>query len=92
MGWSCAAKADDAMQRVNDECVRQSGSSNVYRDTRFHFYEVSRVEHEDGAITGSVYTGPLDGETVRRSGSFRFEPDGRLSRGPAWMKRALAEK
>jgi hypothetical protein len=58
-----------------------------------YFFEVSRTEHLDGAITGSIMrmipAAPGDTRTfAQRSGNFRIEPEGKVSRGPAFLKRA----
>jgi hypothetical protein len=55
MGWSCTKAASDVMQAWSNACRAQTGTSNTYtvgNDT--YFFEVSRTEHADGAITGSV--------------------------------------
>lgn len=86
MGWSCRADAGDVMQSWTRKCVAATGSQNTYTGTdgRGYFWEVSRREHDDGAITGTVYqhTGP---EHCRKAGSFRIDGDGTVSRYPtAW--------
>lgn len=88
MGWSCNAEAGYALDRVKDACVRSTGCSNVWeeRGQRF-FFEVSRTEHYDGAITGSVWRSVSE-TTCRRAGTFRIEGDGTVSRGPAFLRRA----
>ena len=89
MGWSCSAVAGDTMRALSDKCVKSSGSSNVWsiNGERF-FFEPSRVEHRDGAITGSVWR-MLPDDRARRVGSFRIEADGRLSRGAGGLSKLL---
>lgn len=92
MGWSCNMAAAEALDRVKDACVRSTGQTNVWEERgQRYFFEASRTEHHDGAITGSVWRsvpsllGPSE-TTCRRVGSFRIEGDGRMSRGPAFMR------
>ena len=93
MGWSCRADAGDVMADMTAACRRAGdGSSNVYQDARGarYFWEVSRTEHRDGAITGTIWRFLPDGEHVRRAGSFRIDGDGTIARMPAPL-RALLE-
>ena len=89
MGWSCRADAYKTMKSWNDFCVRITGSSNVYvaKDKKY-FFEGSRVEHNDGAITGSVFRF-LDEKHCRKAGTFRIEGDGRVARYPTGLKGAI---
>lgn len=88
MGWSCNMAAGYALDRVKDACVSSTGSSNVWEERgQRYFFETSRTEHRDGAITGSVWRSVSE-TTCRRAGAFRIEGDGRISRGPAFMRRA----
>lgn len=96
MGWSCAHAASETLGAWTAACVAQTGSSNCYRTSRgSYFFEVSRTEHYDGAITGTIWREipPLPGDgpdtrRCRRGGSFRIEPDGKVSRAPAFLKAA----
>jgi len=90
MGYSstaAAALASDAMLALLTERGPVYGSeggnglpsSNSWEsDGRTYFAEQGR-ENEDGAVTGSVYRMLSDGR-ARRVGSYRVEPDGRVSR------------
>jgi hypothetical protein len=66
-----------------DDCVAQTGSQNSYvgTDGVEHFYEVSRREHNDGAITGTTYA--CKGDQCRKRGAFRIDWDGQVSRYPS---------
>lgn len=96
MGWSCASDAGRTMDAWTKLCREQTKSSNVYVDYeaggREYFWELSRREHDDGAITGTVLLvlekRPDGSSTCRKVGSFRIEPDGSVKRGPAMLKRA----
>jgi hypothetical protein len=94
MGWSCAARAGRTMRAWSAACVESTKSQNefVSRGARY-FWEVSNVEHGDGAITGAVWrmVGKLPGDgpdtmRCRKAGSFRINPDGTVARAPAWLK------
>lgn len=55
MGWSCTKAASDVLNAWSEACRAQTGSSNEFRvGGETYFYEVSRTEHADGAITGSI--------------------------------------
>jgi len=86
MGWSCRKDASDTLHSFQDSCVKQTGSSNKWEDNNnTYFLEISRKEHDDGAITGSVYK-MLPDSRCRKSGSFRIEGHGAVSRGPKALK------
>lgn len=89
MGWSCRADAWNTMKAWNDLCVAITGASNTYvaNGTKY-FYESSRVEHEDGAITGAVWK-MIDEKHCRKAGSFRIEGDGSVARYPAGLNKLL---
>jgi hypothetical protein len=73
------------MERWTRACVEQTGSQNVFEVERVkYFWEVSRREHNDGAITGSIFR--LDtGGMAHRAGSFRINPDGSVARAPRFL-------
>jgi hypothetical protein len=88
MGWSCSAEASDRLHDVwSKQCRGQTDSQNSYvgTDGRNYFYEVSRKEHDNGAITGTSWRELPDGEHVTRAGSWKINPDGTVARYPtAW--------
>lgn len=93
MGWSCRAEASDVMKAWTAACVADTGSANVFvvKGTEY-FWELSRTEHYDGAITGTimkVVEKRADGVSMAvRSGTFRIEGDGTVTRAPAFLKKA----
>lgn len=106
MGWSCRADAGKTMDAWIAACVESTGSSNVYitSDGTEFFWEASRIEHADGAITGSIFKtirkptaedlakNPyLAGWSVK-AGTFRINPDGSIARAPKWLKGAAVRK
>ncbi len=90
MGWSCRADAAETMHKWTAACVAQTGSQNVYRvGGREYFWDVSRTEHDDGAITGTIIViteKRPDGSSLgRRVGSFRINGDGTVRRAPRFL-------
>jgi hypothetical protein len=90
MGWSCNAAAAGVLECWTAACRAATGMSNVYTvgATRY-FFEVSRTEHPDGAITGTVLRETSrQGDTSQcvRAGSFRIEGDGCVTRAPGHLK------
>ncbi len=93
MGWSCAAAADKTLRAISDIIVQRHGNQNQWETPKGQFFfETSRVEHYDGAITGTVwktlpagvpYRGRVYAEDrVTKSGGFRIEADGKITRFP----------
>ena len=97
MGWSCRADAAKTAEKWAAACVAQTGSQNVFRTKgRTYFWENSRKEYDDGAITGSVFrmlgNGEINGTNpCVKSGSFRIEGDGTVARAPKFLKDATKE-
>jgi len=89
MGWSCNRDAGKTLDRITVKCLDQTAMQNTFesRGSKY-FWDISRKEHDDGAITGSVWKYLPGGTHCRQSGTFRIEGDGTFSRGPAWMKEA----
>jgi len=99
MGWSCRQDAGRVMDVWTAACVAQTGSQNTYtmKGAEF-FWEVSRTEHADGAITGSILKTvrkPTVDELAKepylagwsvRAGTFRIEGDGTVARAPKFLK------
>ncbi len=89
MGWSCSAAASRVADSWVKACWAQTGGSNTFEhEGRSYFWEESRKEHDDGAITGSVHL-MLEDNRCQRVGSFAIEGDGRVSRCPRYMRQAL---
>ena len=92
MGWSCRADAGRTMEAWTKACIAQTGSQNRYVVKGVgYFWETSRIEHRDGAITGTVWRElPSEGDKLycRKAGSFRINPDGTVARAPAFLKAA----
>jgi hypothetical protein len=92
MGWSCTTKASDAMDRLTEACVKASGGSqNEFPESNgvWLFWEVDRVEFDDGHVTGEVHR-MLPGHMCRHECRFVITPEGRLEGGHKWMRDVLA--
>ena len=94
MGWSCRKSAGDVYALWREACVASSGSSNVWQGENgdWYFEETSRVEHDDGAITGTILKF-VDGDPrgkassrAKRVSSFRIDGDGLMRRAPKFFK------
>ena len=87
MGWSCAVKAAWVTDAWSQACIKNSGSQNQWSyQGETYFFETSRIEHDDGAITGSIWKCLPDGVRARRSGTFRIEGNGKITRAPKWLR------
>lgn len=88
MGWSCSKAASEVMTKISNACIAQTGSQNTFKvkNTEF-FFEASRKEHYDGAITGSIVK-MLPNNMCRKAGSFKINGDGTIERAPKFMKKA----
>lgn len=87
MGWSCRADAGNTMQKIEDCCRKQTGSQNSFRrNGNEYFIELSYVEHDDGAITGSIML--VTGDFCNKSGSLRIEGDGTITR-PKYLREMI---
>lgn len=90
MGYSCARFASMKESAIANICFEQTGIRNVWETKRGRYmFDVTRRENAGGAITGTIWK-YVDENKVRKSGSFRIEPDGIVSRGPAFMRNTNA--
>lgn len=82
------------MRAWTEACVAQTGSQNMFTTKRGkYFWEVSRTEHYDGAITGTIMKVTREEPDsckmwCKPSGSFRIEADGTVTRAPKFLKDA----
>ena len=90
MGWSCRADASKTLDAWSKICLEQTKVQNTFIQGKDKFFfETSRREHADGAITGTIYKF-LPNNMSKRSGSFRIEGSGEVTRGPKSLKQAEA--
>lgn len=81
MGWSSTRIAGLRLDAISKLC---DVNQNTWTDKgQEYFYETGR-EQRDGAICGTI--NKSFGNTCRKSGSFRIEPDGSVKRGPKLFK------
>ena len=89
MGWSCNRDAGLRLDCLSIACVQSSGMSNTWVEgDKSYFFEIGR-ENSDGSITAVIWR-KLSDLTCKKSGSLRIEPDGKISRGPSFLKKAAA--
>jgi len=89
MGWSYGIKAGETLDKWMNDCLANSGSQNQWTDKgKTYFFEHTRRDHNDGAITGTIWKFLPDGTHVRKSGSFRINGDGTIDRAPKFLKNA----
>ena len=87
MGYSCTTAADHMLGLIRHTFSNGKYSNGLAIAGKTYFYEVSRREHADGAITGTLFEnisvlGFPDQEYARSVGSFRIGPSGSISRFP----------
>lgn len=91
MGWSCAAKAslvEHALSTILKEKHGVEGSNGLPGGG---FWEISRKEHADGSITGTVWKSVpapagKTGKYVNKAGSFKITGEGKIVRFPGLPK------
>jgi hypothetical protein len=90
MGWSCSARANHRLDALTQFCVAQTGSQNRFEHKNAsYFFEVSRREHADGAITGTIHRFVTESMQVK-SGTLRIEGNGKITRAPKILKNVPA--
>ena len=91
MGWSCSQKSSQTMDKWTAACLKSTGSQNTYKNRgETYFFENSRREYEDGAITGTIWRFLPNDTHVRKSSSFRINGDGSIERAPSFLKKCVA--
>jgi hypothetical protein len=94
MGWSCSAAANftlDAIVAIQQKLGSVTSNGLVINgNTNAGFWESSRKEHDDGSITGSVWT-MVDADHCRKTGSFRINANGTIERFSSIPRRLLIE-
>ena len=88
MGWSCSKRASDVVECWTRACLDNSDTQNTFTTKgSTYFWDIARTEHGDGAITGTIWRNISDTHCIR-SGSFRIEGDGTITRAPKFLKDA----
>lgn len=86
MGYSATARAFQTLEQI-ETLMKGRGaavSNGVVTNTWTGFWEITR-EQSDGSIVGYVDK-MVNGTQCVRAGTFRIEPDGKLSRFPGLSK------
>jgi len=85
MGWSCNEAAMDRLNMIL--AANNEESQNTWSNEKGQraFFEQSNREHNDGAITGTVYKF-VDESCVVPAGSVRIEGSGKCVRFPLLSK------
>ena len=95
MGKVYSGEAHDIFGVWKDICIASTGIGNVYEvDGNRYTLDLSRKQHADGAMTGSVWrllsTNEETGvSTCEKAGSFRIDADGTVSRYPVGLRKLL---
>ena len=87
MGWSCNAAAALTLDAIQAHFNAQAAANGIEQfqnivvknGKKYGFWEGSRREHADGAITGTVWR-YVDEMRVSKAGSFRIEGNGSITR------------
>ena len=81
MGWSCRVDADNTLTKIKT-LIESNYKVEFGNGLPNGFYDVNtRIEHIDGAITGSVHKF-VGVDRCKKIGSFRIEGNGYIKRFP----------
>src|SRR6266849_4054757 len=97
MGTSYSKAAGETLQKWTAACLISTKSQNTYVvKGQTYFWEHSRREHPDGAITGSIFRITelkADGrQMVRPAGAFRIDGDGKVKLAPKFLREAAENR
>jgi len=86
MGSSYSKAAGETMNKWINACIANSDSQNLWTENgNTYFFETSKQEHPDGAITGIIWKYLPGGIHIRRSSSFRINGDGTIAHAPKFL-------
>jgi len=91
MGYSYRASAGRCWDAILAAITDPKGTSNGWEHAGCAYFVEQGREQADGAITGTVWRYLPDGQHIRRAGSMRIDPDGRLVRWPCISKSVRAD-
>ena len=94
MGWSCSGPASQTLDKWTAACRASTQTQNTFKvGGKSYFWELARVEHNDGAVTGAIWRmlEPVPGQDpdafrCQRAGTFRINPDGTVRRAPTFLR------
>lgn len=86
MGWSCSLLAGQRLDLIQNLCHNLTKQTNVWIEkNNKYMFEIGR-ENRDGSITGTIHKFLPDNVHVRKSSTFKINPDGSIQRGPKFFK------
>ena len=92
MGKSYTREAHDVFDAWREVCLASTNTSNSYEaQGHRYFIELSRQQHADCRITGTVWRLVSRNDetgvgTCEKAGSFRIEPNGEVTRYPVGFR------
>ena len=95
MGKTYTREANEVFTEWLAICKASTGIGNVYEvDGNRYTLELSRKQHEDCAVTGSVWRLLSRNEetgvsTCTKAGSFRIDADGEVARYPVGLRKLV---
>ena len=85
MGYSLTKAVSDVLDIWMKRCLESTNCQNVYMvGSEKYFWETGRRVNDDDSVTGSIWR--FVGENVRRSGTFRIEANGTITRAPKFLR------
>jgi hypothetical protein len=97
MGKSYTREAHDIFNDWREVCLASTGTSNSYEvDGNKYFMELSRKQHEDCRITGTVWrlvarNDETGVSNCTSAGSFRISADGKTVRYPVGLRKLISK-
>jgi hypothetical protein len=97
MGKSYTSEAHDIFNAWREVCLASTGTSNSYEvDGSKYFIELSRKQHEDCRITGTVWrlvarNDETGVSNCTSAGSFSISADGKTVRYPVGLRKLISK-
>jgi len=97
MGKSYTMEAHEVFDAWREVCLASTGSSNSYEvEGSKYFMELTRRQHEDCRITGTVWrlvsrNDETGVSSCEAAGSFRISADGEVVRYPVGLRKLITK-
>ena len=97
MGKSYTMEAHEVFDAWREVCLASTGSSNSYEvEGSKYFMELTRRQHEDCRITGTVWrlvsrNDETGVSSCEAAGSFRISADGEVVRYPVGLRKLISK-
>ena len=97
MGKSYTMEAHEVFDAWREDCLASTGSSNSYEvEGSKYFMELTRRQHEDCRITGTVWrlvsrNDETGVSSCEAAGSFRISADGEVVRYPVGLRKLITK-